>query len=69
MQKTEIIYSNFHKFSAHLAQLGESGVGNSIFTLGTESRYQLQYIPFEHIRGGPAQLDRNLVFLSEFSAG
>lgn len=49
MQKTEIIYSNFHKFSAHLAQLGESGIGNSIFTLGTESRYQLQYIPFEHI--------------------
>lgn len=49
MQKTEIIYSNFHKFSAHLAQLGESGVGNSIFALGTESRYQLQYIPFEHV--------------------
>jgi hypothetical protein len=27
----------------------------------------LKYVPA--IRGGPAQLDRNLVFLSEFSAG
>lgn len=49
MKKPEISYSNFHKFAAHLSQLGEAGVGNSIFTLGTEFRYQLQYIPFEHV--------------------
>ena len=49
MQNSEDIHTKSHRFSTPLAQMGEAGVGNSIFSLGTESRYQLQYIPFEHI--------------------
>ncbi len=49
MQNPEDIHTKFHKFSTHLAQMGEAGVGNPIFSLGTESRYQLQYIPFEYV--------------------
>ena len=49
MQNPKDIHTQFHQFSTHLAQMGEAGVGNPIFSLGTESRYQLQYIPFEYV--------------------
>lgn len=39
----------FRRFSADLKRLGQGGVGEPEFSLGTDGKYSLQYIPFEHV--------------------
>ena len=49
MQTTTLSRPSFRQYAAHLSQTGATGVENSVFDLGTESPYRLQYIPFEHV--------------------
>ena len=52
--------------------LGSAQSGKNVLTLTNATGLPLfdaRYGAVEATRGGPAQLDRNLVFLSEFSAG
>lgn len=39
----------FSRFTSDLKRLGADGVGNPVFSLGREGKYDLAYIPFEHV--------------------
>lgn len=49
MQTTPLSRTPFRQHVAHFAKMGAAGVDYSVFDLGTESPYRLQYIPFEHV--------------------
>lgn len=39
----------FSRFACDLKRLGTEGVGDPVFSLGNEGKYDLTYIPFEHV--------------------